>query len=644
MFDGQIVKVIIPALNEAKAVGRVVETVPQWVDETIVVDNGSTDGTVGVAAAAGASIVREPWRGYGRACLAGLAAIGFCDVVVFLDADFSDRPEQIPRLVGPIAAGRADMVIGSRVFGGAEAGSLGRLQRFGNALSCGLIRLLWRRRHTDPGPFRAIRWSALRGLKMRDPTCGWKIEMQIKAARAHLRVLEVPVSHRKRSGVSRISGTRRGAAAAGARILATVARCALSDPPRPARPNRLIVFSRYPLPGRAKTRLIPALGPAGAAELQRRMTERTMQTALAARQQWNDTCRGPQADTDRMEVEVCYAGGTERRMRRWLGRGFRLVEQGEGDLGARMRRAVERALDDVCERAVLIGTDCMELTSGDISAAFESLHEADGVFGPTADGGCWLIGLRRNADVFDGVEWGTSAVLQQSLAKAADAGLSVRTLRALADVDTPDDLPHLPWRLPERPYLSVVIPALNEAASIEAAVASARGEDVDVLVVDGGSRDGTADLAARAGARVLTCPPGRAVQQNFGARAAMADVLLLLHADRTLPAGYVHHVFDALADPRCVGGAFEHRTDEPGVVMEILRRLVRFRARRLHMPCGDQALFVRRGVFNELGGLPELPIAGELHFVRRLRRRGRLTILPAPAVTSARRRRQVGPL
>lgn len=232
------VAVVIPALDEEASVGEVVRAIPREmagaaVTRIVVADNGSADRTADVAAAAGAVVVREPARGYGRACLAGLAAVAAGtppDVVVFLDADRSDRPEELPGLLAPILRGEADLVIGSRVLGGragrVERGALLPQARAGNALAGALLRARWGVRFTDLGPFRAIRYPALLQLRMLDPTYGWTVEMQAKAARAGLRCVEVPVSYRRRVGKSKISGTVVGSVRAGAKILWTIGRLA----------------------------------------------------------------------------------------------------------------------------------------------------------------------------------------------------------------------------------------------------------------------------------------------------------------------------------------------------------------------------------------------------------------------------------
>ena len=223
------VSVLIPVFNERDSLPLVVADIPRAiVAEVVVVDNGSTDGTDLIARNLPVRLVRETRRGYGSACLAGLAALEASppDVVVFLDGDYSDHPEEMPSLLAAIEGG-ADLVIGSRALGRREPGALLPQARFGNLFACFLIRLLYRHRYTDLGPFRAIRWDACRRLNMRDTNFGWTCEMQVKALREGLRVAEVPVSYRRRVGVSKITGTLSGTVRAGYKILWTIARYGL---------------------------------------------------------------------------------------------------------------------------------------------------------------------------------------------------------------------------------------------------------------------------------------------------------------------------------------------------------------------------------------------------------------------------------
>jgi glycosyltransferase involved in cell wall biosynthesis len=220
------VSVVIPVFNERDSLPLVVGDIPAGVvSEIVVVDNASTDGTNLVAQRLPVRLVREGRRGYGSACLAGVAAIrpDPPDVLVFLDGDYSDHPEEMPLLLHAIEEG-ADLVIGSRALGRAEAGALLPQARFGNRLACWLILLLYGHRYTDLGPFRAVRWSAYERLGMEDTNFGWTCEMQVKALRQGLKVTEVPVSYRRRVGVSKITGTLSGTLRAGYKILWTIAR------------------------------------------------------------------------------------------------------------------------------------------------------------------------------------------------------------------------------------------------------------------------------------------------------------------------------------------------------------------------------------------------------------------------------------
>jgi len=224
------VSVIIAALNEEEAIGKVINDVPRQIaDEIIVVDNGSTDRTAEVAAAAGAHVVTEPQRGYGRAFRAGLRSLSAdSEIVVFLDGDGSDYPEMMNRLVEPIIKGTHDFVISSRTRGRRERGSMNWHQVFAGYMVGFFLRLLYGVRSTDMGPFRAIGRDALERFNMREETYGWPLEMQMKAARAGLRILEVPVDYRRRAGgQSKIAGTVFGSIRAAARILFTLARIAV---------------------------------------------------------------------------------------------------------------------------------------------------------------------------------------------------------------------------------------------------------------------------------------------------------------------------------------------------------------------------------------------------------------------------------
>jgi hypothetical protein len=402
----------------------------------------------------------------------------------------------------------------------------------------------------------------------------------------------------------------------------------------------LIVFTRWPEPGESKTRLIPVLGADGAADLQRQMTLHTIAHAREV------------ARREHVALEARFAGGTADRMRQWLGGGMDYYPQGEGDLGARMEGALRDAFSRGAGRVVLVGTDCPGLDAAVMRSAFAALRRKDVVLGPATDGGYWLIGLRQHAPaLFADMPWGTDAVFERTRDRARSLGLSVHTLGPLPDVDRPEDLPI--WEEAKRrsssrlsgENISVVIPTLNEAAQIAERISELRAVGgIEVIVVDGGSADGTFDRAAAAGARAYSSPPGRARQMNLGAAMAQSPILLFLHADTRLPADFAESVRWTLSLEGVVAGAFELRLESAGCGLRLIERLANARSRRLQMPYGDQALFLTAEAFRQSGGFPEIPLMEDFEFVRRLKRRGRIAIVPVPVLTSARRWMQRGVL
>lgn len=222
--------VLIPAWNEEKSLPLVINGLPaNWIKKVVVCDNGSTDRTAEVAKEAGAVVIHQPERGYGNACLAGMRYLNQLpsseqpEIVVFIDGDYSDYPEELPKVVAPILKDKMDMVIGSRMLGGMDADAMTIPQRFGNWLAPALIRLIYGYRFSDLGPFRAIRWEALKAMQMADRNYGWTVEMQVKAAKMRLSCTEVPVQYRKRAaGQSKVSGTIKGTILAGWKIITTI--------------------------------------------------------------------------------------------------------------------------------------------------------------------------------------------------------------------------------------------------------------------------------------------------------------------------------------------------------------------------------------------------------------------------------------
>ena len=229
MIQSVVIDVIIPAYNEELSIANVLNDIPKGlVREVIVCNNASTDNTAEVARNQGATVIDQPLKGYGNACLAGIAHIrskeesNYPDIVVFLDGDYSDHPEQMPELIAPILNDNKDLVIGSRALGELESGAMMPQQIFGNWLATTLIRLFYGYEFTDLGPFRAIRFPKLLEIDMQDRDFGWTVEMQVKAAKLKLQCTEIPVKYRKRIGVSKVSGTVRGTLLAGHKILWTI--------------------------------------------------------------------------------------------------------------------------------------------------------------------------------------------------------------------------------------------------------------------------------------------------------------------------------------------------------------------------------------------------------------------------------------
>lgn len=404
--------------------------------------------------------------------------------------------------------------------------------------------------------------------------------------------------------------------------------------------EKVIIFTRYPQPGETKTRLIPLLGPDGAASLHRRLAEQTVDKALLIAKHRN------------ISLEVRYEGGSRAAMEQWLTRDFILREQPDGDLGHRMEQTFQEAFDSGYGRVVLVGTDIPGLSSTILENALDHLHHSDLVLGPARDGGYYLIGLRKPcAQLFEGVPWGTATVLEATVRTARRLAFSVVLLKPLQDLDRPEDLDHFSqdlrtllnvpgtWPSAEKQVIvSVIIPTFNEAPYLAATLAAVQtATDAEVIVVDGGSNDETVDIAISHRVKVIRGPRGKAAQMNLGAALARGRILLFLHADTLLPAGFMGHVVSELDKPGVVAGAFKLQIQGRGRALRLVEWLANFRSSRLQMPYGDQAIFLKADLFHRLEGYADLPIMEDFELVRRLKRVGSVSTVAAPVVTSARR-------
>jgi uncharacterized protein len=406
---------------------------------------------------------------------------------------------------------------------------------------------------------------------------------------------------------------------------------------RSGRANHVCILARFPRRGEVKTRLADALTADETLEFYERLVRQAVRSARAL------------AATGEARVQLRTDAAFPRAAREWLGeRDVACHYQGEGDLGARIESAFADAFGRGAQRVVVIGGDCPRLTAGHLRDALRRLAGADVVLGPATDGGYYLVALRRESAtrsvpaLFSGVDWGTGTVLERTQLVAEKTGLTWALLEPLPDVDRPEDLADARAALARSQLgpdarVSVVIPALDDADLVGAAVASALATGAaEAIVADGGSRDATREAAAAAGARVVESGPGRAHQMNAGAAQASGEVLLFLHADTVLPPDACALAREALARPGVVAGGFSYAIPADTLRGAVISALGRVRPALGGVPWGDQGLFLSRDTFDELGGFPELPVMEDYEFAHRLARFGRVVTLRERAVTSAR--------
>ncbi len=494
-----VTTVVIPALNEAPVIGEVVRRLRACqalqevgIRDILVVDNGSDDETSAVARAAGARVVQEPRRGYGRACLAGVQAAKDADVIILMDGDGSDVPEDLVRVWQPVQAGVADLAMGSRARGQREPGALTPQQRVGNAVGAVLLRLLYGVRVSDIGPLRAIRRETLLRMEMSEMTYGWSAEMLAKAGRLGLRIEEIPVDYRRRAGgTSKVAGTLKGTVKASGRILRTILRywrwqpgragetalppsansfadteaahpvrqatevaargfatrsaCADSthaarstaDSAQSTRRQALFIVARLPVAGQTKTRLSQGIGVERATDLYRAflrdLGERFTQAAARDGYDLYWFYAAPDG-IDAAAFAACVPpGGT-------------LHSQEGADFAARLWHGFETLSARGYERVVVIGSDSPHLPAAWVRQAFAALATHEVVIGPAQDGGYYLLGQRASpapVDLFTGIKMSTATVCAETLARAEAAGLRVARAPATFDVDEAADLERL---------------------------------------------------------------------------------------------------------------------------------------------------------------------------------------------------------
>jgi hypothetical protein len=413
--------------------------------------------------------------------------------------------------------------------------------------------------------------------------------------------------------------------------------------------ERIIIYTRYPEAGNTKKRMIPGLGAEGAASLQKDMTEHVLNAVRSFR-----------ALSD-IDVQVHFKGQDCGRMSSWLGNDVTMVPQAEGDLGTKLIHSVTTSFREGARKVIVVGGDIPDIKPRLIFDALTALDHVDMTIGPAEDGGYYLIGLRWRSDyslrddrwtaLFKGIDWGTEVVFRQTVDAATATHLTYHAIERVADVDRPEDLPV--WHKAQKRIaekinsnkLSIIIPTLNEEHNLPKTLASLKGgNNIEVIVVDGGSTDNTVRVAKSSplvNAVGLT-RGGRAKQLNAGAAQATGSILLFLHADTVLPRGYDHMIRAVVTHNRwqgqCVGGAFEFKLDcDDSLSIKLIEHVTNWRARVLKLPYGDQALFILRNSFEQLGRFPEVPLMDDYIFVRKWARNFDLHTIHSPAITSARR-------
>jgi len=408
------------------------------------------------------------------------------------------------------------------------------------------------------------------------------------------------------------------------------------------RNDLLVLLTRYPRLGDAKMDLVPPLSPEEAVDLHDRLSRHALRTMLAVRATGQARCQV------RTDASFPHANHD------WLGGGFTTRYQGDGTLAERIRLAFGDAFGAGRHKVVVIGSDCPRLASDHLRDALRRLDGVDVVLGPTTGGGCYLIGLRKQSakrsvpQLFNGIEWGAAETIDRVIEIAEQHDLSHVLLEPLPGLTGPADIAdaeevlaeralRAPGAGPDAPVrVSAIIPALDDADVIGTAVASALAGGADeVVVVDGGSRDATRDVALAAGGRVIDSQPGRARQLNAGAAVATGGILLFVHAHTMLPTGAARLARETLAGGRAVAGAFSFAAPPGARHAGPVSTLGRLRHRMGGVPFGAQGLFLPARTFRDLGGYPDMPAVEDVELCLRLRELGRVVVVRERAITSA---------
>ncbi len=405
--------------------------------------------------------------------------------------------------------------------------------------------------------------------------------------------------------------------------------------------EQLIIFARLPEPGRSKTRLIPAFGAERASEIYRRLANDTLALVRSF------------SSTRRCVASVFFSGGNEFDMGEAFGHDLTYLPQRSDTLGSRLIHANEHAFSLGASRVVTIGTDCNQLTEDHLAKAFDALEFHDVVIGPATDGGYYLIGTNHFQPLlFEGIAWGTDQVFSKTVEIARKSQQRIAKLEPLGDVDFPEDVVKLRLEdayqenrlfpiVPRR--TSIIVPTLNEGGFLSATLRAlgSPSDQIEVIVADGGSADHTLAIAQEHGCISFVANRGRARQMNAGAAIASGETLLFLHADTLVPEGYLDDISSCLSSGS-IAGAFRLGIRGKDFGLRCVEWGANLRSRYLGMPYGDQGIFMRSRDFYALEGFKHLPIMEDFELVQRLRRVGKVGLLPKSVLTSSRRWKSKG--